>query len=387
MKRIATAFLLIMLAAPTVLADTIYLRDGRTVRGTLLGFINGRFAIRVSTAQPFGQTTSRPGVDEGEVQFFRPRDVERVEIDGRSLDDARFQTRNVDVSLGPNWIDSGVDLRRGQRVQVDATGTIVAGRSRITPGGLGRTDPNAPLPRAAEGLLIGALSDDPNAPIIEIGQNREFVAEQDGRLYLTVNRASYTDARGAYTVKIRTEFDSGRRTGQSGQAGQFGDEGDTDAFGTNPTGQPATTRPRAQSGQPTGDQFGGTRPGPREPRELTVEVPGNSRGTNTGVELRAGDQVTISASGNIVAGRRAGSVTPDGGRPGFGSVVGTYPVPNAGVGALIGYIQTTSGQTTQPFLVGSQGMFTASADGRLVLLVNDDNYGDNSGSFTVKIRY
>jgi hypothetical protein len=384
MKRIATAFLLIILAAPAVLADTIYLRDGRTVRGTLLGFINGRFAIRVRTAQPFGQTTSRSTVDEGEVQFFRPREVERVEIDGRSLDDARFQTRNVDVGLGPNWIDSGVDLRRGQRVQVDATGTIVAGRSRITPSGLGRPDPNAPLPRAAEGLLIGALSDDPNAPIIEIGQNREFVAEQDGRLYLTVNRANYTDARGAYNVKIRTELPSVPR---GRQTGQFGDEDDSDGFGTNQSEQPAPTRPRTQGGQSGNDQFGGNRPTPREPREVTIQVPGNSRGTNTGVELRAGDQVTISATGNIVAGRRAGSVTPDGGRPGFGSVVGTYPVPNAGVGALIGYIQTANGQTSQPFLVGSQGMFTAPSDGMLVLLVNDDNYADNSGSFTVKIRH
>ncbi|MDQ3817326.1 MAG: hypothetical protein M3362_06505, partial [Acidobacteriota bacterium] len=98
--------------------------------------------------------------------------------------------------------------------------------------------------------------------------------------------------------------------------------------------------------------------------------------------------MTITATGNIVAGRRAGSVTADGGRVGFGSIAGTYPVANAGVGALIGYIRLTNGQQiTQPFLVGSQQTITAPVDGRLFLLINDDNYGDNSGSFQVRIRY
>src|SRR5256885_11830293 len=50
------------------------------------------------------------------------------------------------------------------------------------------------------------------------------------------------------------------------------------------------------------------------------------------------------------------------------------PVPNAGVGALIGYIRLSNGQVTQPFLIGSQQSFSAQADGRLFLAINDDNY-------------
>src|SRR6185436_20798371 len=146
-------------------------------------------------------------VAAGEVIFLRPRDIDRVEIDGRSLDDARYQTRTVEVSLGQNWIDSGVDLRRGQRVRVDATGTIYAGRNRITPAGLSTTDPNSPLPRAAEGELIGVIGNDYDSPIIEIGASREFVADRNGRLYLTINRGNYTDARGAFSARIRKEVD------------------------------------------------------------------------------------------------------------------------------------------------------------------------------------
>src|SRR2546423_703202 len=114
---------------------------------------------------------------EGDIVYLRPRDVDRIEIDGRSLDEARYRTQKVEVTLAPDWIDSGVDVRRGDRVQVTATGTILAGRTRITPEGLRTTDPYAPSPRSAEGALIGAIGNDPNAPIIEIGPSREFVAD------------------------------------------------------------------------------------------------------------------------------------------------------------------------------------------------------------------
>lgn len=384
MKRIVLAFMLLMLAAVGVAADTIYLRDGRVIRGTVVGFIGGRFAVRVTPATP------PPGGAPGEIQFFRAREVERVEIEGRSLDEARFETRTVEVALGPNWIDSGIDLRRGERVSVTASGTINAGRSRFSPGGARSTDPSAPLPRSAEGVLIGAIGDDPNAPIVEIGLSRDFEADRDGRLYLTVNRGRFEDARGAFTAQVRRERNFGPRRGDqtAGRDRPRTDEEEDDAaFESGRTG-PARTRPRNTS--PAPDPYGQPsdrdRETARQRREETVNVPGNSQGTDTGLDVRAGDQVAITAEGTIVAGRRAGSVPPEGGRASFGAVLGAYPVPNAGVGALIGYIRQSNGQATQPFLVGRQLSFAPQVDGRLYLLINDDNYGDNSGQFTVRVR-
>ncbi len=387
MKRIILAFVLVVFAGVSAAADTLYLRDGRVVRGTVIGFIGGRFAVRVNT----GATSTAParaGEEEGEIQFFRPRDIDRVEIDGRTLDDARFETRTVEVTLGPNWIDSGVDVRRGERISVNAGGTIVAGRSRITPGGLRSADPNAPLPRAAEGVLIGAISDDPRAPIVEIGLGREFNADRDGRLYLTVNRSDYTDARGSFTARVRRERDFGpaRRSDTARNNNQNAEEEDDNIFSA--PSRPARTRPRGTGG--TGGPSGSSRDGDadRGPRELTVDVPGNSQGTDTGIELRAGDRVTLNASGTIVAGQRAGSVSPNGRQGGASSILGNprYPFPAAGAGALIGVLRTAGGQQSQPFLVGTQLIFNAPTDGRLYLLVNDDNYGDNSGSFSVRIQ-
>jgi hypothetical protein len=399
MKKIILALLITVLAATFAAADTVYLRDGRAVRGTVLGFVSGRFAVRLTAAvdtQSNIQTGTQNGGaaaggritgEIGDIIFIRTRDIERVEIDGRSLDDARYVTRTVQVELGPNWIDTGVDLRRGERVAVNASGTIFAGRMRITPGGLRSTDPNAPLPRAAEGVLIGAVGNDPNSPIIEIGLNREFIADRDGRLYLTANRSSYTDARGSFNAQIRREINLGQRAAGSRRnndnVDEYGDNSD-DLFGnSNTSNNPAPVRPRSNS-----DVQNPSYPSTRQPRETTVSVPGNSQGTDTGIDLRSGDNVTITASGNVTAGRRAGVVSPDGGRAtGFGSIAGTYPVPTIGVGALIGYIRLSNGQMTQPFAIGSQRSFTAQSDGRLFLLINDDNYSDNSGNFDVRIVY
>ena len=366
MRKIILALTIVLFAATFAAADTIYLRDGRTVRGTLLGFVSGRFVVRVDpryTTTPSATTdpnVARSRANEGEIQYFRPDEVERIEIEGRSLDESRFETSTVQVALESNWIDTGINLRRNERVQVSASGVITAGRSRITPDGLRSTDPTSPLPSASEGMLIGAVGDDRNAPVLELGTTREFTADRDGRLYLTANRGSYTDARGSFTVQIKRErgVDSGGSDRRPG-------------------------RIRSRDRQSTGD-FGRN----RTQQDVTINVPGTSRGTDTGIDVRSGDQISFSASGTVVAGRRTGEVGPEGGRnTGFGSVVNARPLPSAGPGALIAYIRMPNGQMSQPYLIGSQLTTTVPTDGRLYLAINDDDFSDNSGSFSVRIRY
>src|SRR6266404_4008682 len=133
MRKIILALIFVMAIASFAFADTIVLRDGRTIRGTVLGFVNGRFVVRVENRfTTYPNATSDPNVarnraNEGEIQYFRPDEVERIEIEGRSLEDTRYETRDVQVGLDSNWMDSGVYLRRGERVSVTATGVITAG--------------------------------------------------------------------------------------------------------------------------------------------------------------------------------------------------------------------------------------------------------------------
>src|SRR6266436_3237254 len=214
MRKIILALTIMVFAASFAAADTIYLKDGRTIRGTVLGFTNGRFVVR-------------------------------------------FESRSVQVTLDSNWTDTGVDLRRGEKVQVSASGVITAGRTRITPDGLRSTDPTSPLPRAAEGELIGAIGDDPRAPIMELGSTREFTADRDGRLYLTANRGSFNDTRGAFTVQIKSERD-------------------LNALDTaDDSSRRRTPGIRSRDRLPS-DQNDRGRDRNRTPRDVTIEVPGTS---------------------------------------------------------------------------------------------------------------
>src|SRR5258706_4003155 len=146
MRKIILALTIVLFAASFAVADTVYLRDGRTIHGTLLGFVNGRFVVRIEPRySTLPSATSDPEVarrraNEGEIQYFRPDEVERIEIEGRSIEDTRMETSTVQVTLESNWIDSGINLRRNQREQISASGLITAGRTRITPDGLRSTD-------------------------------------------------------------------------------------------------------------------------------------------------------------------------------------------------------------------------------------------------------
>jgi len=110
----------------------------------------------------------------------------------------------------------------------------------------------------------------------------------------------------------------------------------------------------------------------------TVNVPGNVAWTDTGVTVNQGDRVAFQASGQITYGRSPGQVaTPDGGadrRP-------NYPDPSVPVGALLGRIGNGA-----PFAIGTQSQALGMpASGRLMLGVNDNELGDNGGSYTVVI--
>jgi hypothetical protein len=360
MRRILLAFLILIGSVSFAFADTIFLRDGRQIHGTLLGFVNGRFVVRVENQ--YSSSTGGGNVDrnrrDNDLQYFRPEEVDRIEIEGRTIDDTRYESRNVQVTLDSNWVDSGVYVRRGQRVQVSATGVITVGRSRISPDGLRSTDPSAPLPSANEGKLIGAIGNDARSPIIELGSNTEFTAERNGRLFLTANRGSYADARGGFDVTIRSERNVNAREEDGGGV-------------------------RSRNRDNTGGGGGGGR---GNQRERTFDVPGNSRGMDTGIDLRAGDPITISATGTIVAGSRVGSVGPDG-QSSSGLGISARPVASAGVGALIAYIRNINGSLGPAYLIGSTTSTTVPADGRLILAINDDNYNDNSGTFRVTVRY
>jgi Ca2+-binding EF-hand superfamily protein len=108
----------------------------------------------------------------------------------------------VDATRG--WVDTGLNVRSGDRLAIDANGTVTLSDNNADvagPGGSqsGRRAPSAPLPNQPAGALIARIGD--SGPMF-LG-NRQVVTSNDtGRLYLAVNDDYFNDNRGQFQVTI-----------------------------------------------------------------------------------------------------------------------------------------------------------------------------------------
>jgi hypothetical protein len=108
------------------------------------------------------------------------------------------------------WTDSGLMVRKGQKLRISATGRVSLGEGRFsTPTGLPRVVDTEKLMRnEPTGELIAVIGDD-NDDFIPVGANREFYAPRDGRLFLGVNEGKLDDNTGSYDAVIEVEPVSG----------------------------------------------------------------------------------------------------------------------------------------------------------------------------------
>jgi uncharacterized caspase-like protein len=104
------------------------------------------------------------------------------------------------------WTDSGLMVRRGQRLRVSATGSVWLGQGRSsTPSGLPRIMDTEKLMRnQPTGALIAVVGDD-NDEFVFVGAGREFYAPRDGRLFFGVNEGNLADNTGTFDVLVEVE--------------------------------------------------------------------------------------------------------------------------------------------------------------------------------------
>jgi hypothetical protein len=124
---------------------------------------------------------------------------------------------------------------------------------------------------------------------------------------------------------------------------------------------------------------------PAAGKELDVST--KDAWVDTGIDLRPGDVLTISSTGTlkVQSGKSTSSVTAAGANRGFRDLLKSYPVNEAGQGALIGRIGSSDAAT--PFLVGASKSWTAPRIGRLFLGINKSGNDAPSGAFHVKIDF
>jgi hypothetical protein len=245
-RLLLSTLLLVSISTP-MLADTIRLKDGSVIRGQVIGFKDQQFTILIggNARGRRGQTTvyvedvesiefdSNSGntsgsstMDDGTARnnpppMSRPSSPINQPDNNRTIDTTpasspsppTFFTIKVGVradNANNGWTNSGLVVRKGQRLRISASGRVSLGRGRFsTPGGLNTIPDGDKLMRnEATGALIAVIGDD-NDDFILIGPRREFVAQRDGVLFLGVNEGDLTDNTGSYDIVIEAEA-SGR---------------------------------------------------------------------------------------------------------------------------------------------------------------------------------
>ena len=262
----------------------------------------------------------------------------------------------LEVPANVAWTDTGIDVRAGDMVSFAASGQIMFGRdSSMTASADGNPsmrNQSYPVSGVSVGTLIGRVGR--TAPFV-IGTNRRAIQmPAGGRLLLGVNDDGRSDNSGAFNVVIRD---------MSNAAGNVtnGPQGRANGYYRN--------RANAYGG---GDLLSPS---------TGLQVPANVAWTDTGIDVQAGDMLSFSPSGEVRWGRGGGDTASADGSS--ASLRDSYPVRGAPVGALIGRVGGSA-----PFMIGSNtGAIRMPTSGRLLLSVNDDNRGDNSGAFNVVIRY
>jgi hypothetical protein len=241
-RLLLSASLLVSLCTP-LLADTIRLKDGSVIRGQVIGFKDQQFTILIgaNARGRRGQTTvyvedvesiefdssagAPTATDDGTARN-NPPPTRSSPPDTSTSDSRTVDTTPASTSSAPTfftikvgvradaanngWTNSGLVVRKGQRLRISASGRVSLGRGRFsTPAGLATIQDGEKLMRnEATGALIAVIGDD-NDDFLLIGPRREFVAQRDGVLFLGVNEGDLGDNTGSYDIVIEAEA-SGR---------------------------------------------------------------------------------------------------------------------------------------------------------------------------------
>lgn len=244
--RLVYSFALVLALFIPAIADTIRLKDGSVIRGQVIGFKDQQFTVLIGSGAQgrrgrtliymedvesiefdAATTAAAAGLanDDGNQSnsgntppqvYQQPRsnpDTNRPPVRTNPQPGAgsspTFFTIKVAVradNANNGWTNSGLVVRKGQRLRITATGRVSLGGGRFsTPAGMvGSPDSEKLMRNEATGALIAVIGDD-NDDFLLLATRRDFVAQRDGVLFLGVNEGNLTDNTGSYDVVIEAE--------------------------------------------------------------------------------------------------------------------------------------------------------------------------------------
>jgi len=248
--RSLIVFALVLGVTLPALADTIRLKDGSVIRGQIISFKNEQFTIMVGSGARGRKSQITVYMEDVEsIEFDNTGATSTSQTDSSNNSQPTYQppvtqpannqpannnsssqpqtTSPTSTSTNPSffqinvrvradnasngWTNSGLVVRRGQRLKVSATGRVSLGQNRFsTADGLANiTDRDKLMRNSPTGGLIAVIGDD-NDDFIFIGRGHDFVAQRDGVLFLGVNEGNLADNTGAFDVVIEAEASGSR---------------------------------------------------------------------------------------------------------------------------------------------------------------------------------
>jgi hypothetical protein len=180
------------------------MRDGSTIRGHLHNIMRG------GVVQWVNEGGERRNYDSAQVSrlYLNAENARSTYLRGAPASVGTSGTSaisavTVRVNGNEQWVDSGVDVRRGDRIELNAAGTIQYAPGLMTAAGgrAGGASGAYPVPIAGAGALIARIGY--SAPFAVGTGGRDLTMPGDGRLFLGINDDNVSDNSGAFSVSVR----------------------------------------------------------------------------------------------------------------------------------------------------------------------------------------
>ena len=209
MNKLWLAPLALVCGAASASPDTLYMENGRRIRGELISANNSVIIF----SQDDGNFTRARRIrvnraDVARIDFTDNNDTYYGDDDLGTPSSGPFygsgrDGRDILVRADQRWTDSGVRLRAGETFRIDASGSVNWGPSRSDdPNGEVNSPYNAnrPLPNRAGGALIARIGN--GEPFFVGSGMQSFRASTSGPLYLGINDDYLQDNSGSFRVVV-----------------------------------------------------------------------------------------------------------------------------------------------------------------------------------------
>ncbi len=176
------------------------LKDGQVVSGQLTD-VGGTSPLRLSFSSG-GANRDLQSNEVARIVLARPNDAGNTGVGTGGATPSGPSSAGVTVSGRNPWTPTGINVRRGEPLTINASGEVrIAGPNGLaaSPGGSSETFPSNPMPGVPTGALIGRIG---NGQPFLIGNQTQITAPAAGQLFLGVNDSNHGDNEGQFQVQV-----------------------------------------------------------------------------------------------------------------------------------------------------------------------------------------